>query len=172
MALSNPCHIEEDLHHLADARKVAMTDAFSCYLPAEIKRAQVYAEKYLFLDEGAKCPPCDLVCHIGDNPAGTKKSTGWCTWSCKSGRLPTIRRSSGLYIAIFHNRHLLLKEMYLSMGYPSYPLAAQSAGVAQYETFVPGLTYFDSLRALGNSMHVAQVGVAMGCLLLCSTTKP
>jgi hypothetical protein len=154
----------------AARKKQSCMSAFEVYLPAEIQRTEEYARRFLSLAT-EKCSPADLICHVGDNPAGTKVSKGWCTWSAKSCRLPTIRRSSGLYMAVFHNRHMLLKELYVAMGYPSYPLTALCCGVPQYEVFLEGLSYFDSLRALGNSMHVASVGSAVGALMLCTQIK-
>ena len=173
LSLTSELHLLEDLWHLRSARKLltmddAPHDAFACYLPAELDRARSYAEKYLNMDETKRCQPQDLIVHVGDNPAGTSQSKGWCTWSAASGKIPTIRRSSGLYLALFHNRHLVMKELYLSMGYPCFPAVAQAAGVAQYEVFLPQFTYFDCLRALGNSMHVASVGIVVGALMLCT----
>ena len=178
LSLSNSESILEDCHHLWAARarslqkygRTVPTSVFDLYLPNELRRAHVYATKYFQFDVEKRCLPCDLVAHVGDNPEGSDTSKGWTTWSAHSGKLPTIRRSSGLYFAIFENRHLLLRELYMSMGYPSMPACAQSAGLRCFNVFPHGLSYFDSLRALGNSMHVAQVGLATGVFML-STRK-
>ncbi|CAK9021496.1 unnamed protein product [Durusdinium trenchii] len=170
LVLSTDEHVQEDVWNLKAARRASpnlCSEGAGCYLRAELQRGRAYWERYESLPPDARRSPWDLVVHVGDNPAGTATSKGWCTWSAKSNALPTIRRRTGLYLALCHNRHLLLRELFLSMGYPTYPLASQVTGVPQYSVFLDGLTYFDSLRSLGNSFHVAQAGTAIGSLMLC-----
>ena len=127
-------------------------------------RAHAYWQKFLALEPSKRCELPDLVVHLSDNPAG---ESGWLTWSAVSGQIPTIRRSSGKFLSFHAGRHLILRELYLAMGYPTFPFAAQSAGVA-YRVFSPSVTHADMRRALGNSFHAVQVGVFMSALL-CST---
>ena len=70
-----------------------------------------------------------------------------------------------------YNRHLLLREMYLSMGYLTFDVSDFPYAFHAYRVFVPGLTWNDMKSALGNAMHVAQVGTFAGCLLLCTRRR-
>ena len=108
----------------------------------------------------------DLVVHLGDNPAG-----GWTTWSAISGRLPAFRQSGGIFYLPAYSRHLLLREMYLSMGYLTFDVRYRNFLKHAYRVFVPGVTWNDMRAALGNSMHVAQVGTFAACMLLCARRK-
>ena len=131
---------------------------------SEILRAQAYWHRYVGLDPSKRCELQDLVVRLNDNPAG---ASGWVTWSAISRQIPTIRRSSGKFLSFHAGRHLLLRELFLAMGYPTFPFAAASAGVP-YRVFTPSVTHTDMRRALGNSFHAVQVGVFM-LALLCST---
>ena len=135
-------------------------------LPSEVNRASAYNQKYLFLPEDFRCHRDDLVVHLGDSP-----QTGWTTWSGVSGVMPTIRRSGGLYYVPQLCRHLTLREMYLSMGYPTFVRQLGQDPTMAYRVFIPGTSWWDARRALGNSMHVAQVGVVVGSLLISSRLK-
>ena len=70
-----------------------------------------------------------------------------------------------------YRRHLLLREMYLGMGYLTFDVSMYSYSDHAYRVFVPGVSWNDMKGALGNSMHVAQVGTFTGCLLLCTRRK-
>ena len=163
--------LREDICHLsATGRRGSPWShgVFSLVNQSEWQRLLAYTAQYAQLT-GPKCEPEDLVCHIGDSP-----SSGWTTWSARSAALPTIRRCGSLYVNPFFGRHLLLKELFLSMGYPTFSLAHQVSNLPQqfaYQVFVPTLTWWDMRRALGNSMHVAQVGTFVGALLLTSRFK-
>ena len=69
-------------------------------------------------------------------------------------------------------RHLLLRELYLSMGYltfdvsPRFPYRQHA-----YKVFPEGVSWSDMRGALGNSMHVAQVGTFVGAMMLCTRKK-
>ena len=72
-------------------------------------------------------------------------------------------------------RQLLLREMYLSMGYLTFDVAPKFPyRLHAYKVFPPGVSWNDMRGALGNSMHVAQVGIVgifVGAMLLCSRRK-
>ena len=136
--------------------------------PAEFQSSRAFWSRYMSLEEDQRCHPSDLICHLGDNPGNTG---GWCTWSNHSGQLPTIRRTGGLYLSFAAGRHLILKELYLAMGYPCFPFAAQKAG-ALFRVFTESVSHSSMRKALGNSFHAAQMGVWMAALLSCVKMKP
>ena len=133
--------------------------------PAEKTRLLEYVSKYSKLQKPA-CPWRDLVCHLGDSPAN-----GWTSWSASSCRMPTFRKAGGLMFFPAHNRHMLLREMYLSMGYLTFDVSHWPYLSHGYRVFVEGLTWNDMRGALGNAMHVAQVGSFAGCLLLSTRSR-
>ena len=106
----------------------------------------------------------DLICHLGDDPAN-----GWYTWSARSNMLPTIRRSSGIFWSCAEGRQVLLKEMYAAMGFAAFDHLARVSGIAKFQVWRPTLTYRHMLQALGNSQHVANVGVFAVCALACAS---
>ena len=162
--------LAEDYKFLYEARKSRLPSAdmnprcpFSLYNDGERTRGRRYVELYRGLCHNRRCQPSDLVVHAGDNP------DTFCCWSAPSGRLPCIRRSSGLFLCPFQRRHMILKELYLSMGYPTFAEAAAVANVSLFRILSgPQVPYFAHMRALGNSMCVAQVGVVGAVLLLCA----
>mmetsp|Transcript_61052 Transcript_61052/g.133698 ORF Transcript_61052/g.133698 Transcript_61052/m.133698 type:complete len:469 (+) Transcript_61052:1-1407(+) len=135
-------------------------------LAAEQARLDDYVSKFWELPHTNRCDYSDLVVHLGDSPA-----TGWVTWSARHGVMPTIRRTGGLYYVPCLGRHLTLREMYLSMGYPTYVQYVGYDASLAYRVFTPQTSWWDARRALGNSMHVAQVGCFVGSLLLSSRSK-
>ena len=70
-----------------------------------------------------------------------------------------------------YGRHLLLREMYLAMGYLTFDVCRWRYATHAYRVFVPGLTWNDMKGALGNAFHVAQVGTFAGCMLMCTRRK-
>jgi hypothetical protein len=64
-------------------------------------------------------------------------------------------------------RQVILKELYCAHGFPTFECAATACGLTMFNPFVPGATYSDVRRLIGNGMHVAQVGVLMGVVLSC-----
>ena len=136
----------------------ATTSPLQAWSPAERERCAVYVQKWEKLHASERCEWPQLVCHLGDNPA-----TGWTTWSAKSQAIPTIRKSSGVFALPAAGRQLTQKELYLAMGYPTYPILAQTAQIPLYE--LNASRHSDHRRALGNSMHVASCGVFVTCFL-------
>ena len=159
--------IAQDVAQLGLRRK--HVDLNHCHHPMqvwtlpELEKASKYVSKYEVASE-PKCEWKDLVCHLGDDPRTEK---GWVTWSARSSAVPTLRKSGGLIAAPAAQRHLTLKELYLGMGYPTFDFAANVAQVKIYDAW-RGLTYHEARKALGNSMHAAQVGVFVACLLACT----
>ena len=130
----------------------------------ELLRAEEYVRRY---EQSTKrCGWWDLVCHLGDNPR-----TGWLCWSGSSNKIPTIRKSSGLFALPAAHRHLTVRELHGAMGFPVTPLLA---GVSQVPVFDPwrnGLSHARSRQALGNSQVVPNVGVITVCLMACCRFK-
>ncbi|CAE7223083.1 Trank1 [Symbiodinium sp. CCMP2592] len=130
----------------------------------EAKRLQAYVEAWAAasMRPSGVCDWEDLVCHLGDNPAA-----GWKSWSAVSNRLPTLRRCGGLMAMPAAGRHLLLRELFASMGFPTFEPLAAAAAVPLYQVFKPlsRLTYLHQRQALGNSQVVPQVGVFAACVL-------
>ena len=117
------------------------------------------------VEEKGMCHWQDLICHLGDNPVSQK---GWCTWSGASHAIPTLRRSGGMMWAPAFGRQVLLKELYSAMGFCVWPWQAALAGVSPYKVFIGNHPYTKSRQALGNSQHVASVGVFTCCALACT----
>lgn len=169
--------ILEDCHYLAQCRRQRIQyangfrsapSAWDVISPSELNSSRMFWHKYSSLEQCQRCNPLDLVCHLGDNPGN---QGGWLTWSNASGKLPTIRRTGGLFLSFGADRHLVLKELYLAMGYPCFPFLAARSG-ALYNVFTPSVTHSSMRRALGNSFHAAQMGVWMAGLLSCVKQKP
>ena len=135
---------------------------------ATFERANAYMRLYNQLGSDETCRLSDLIVHTGDDP---RNAGGWCTWSAKSSAIPTIRKSSSFFFSPNLMRHVLLLELYMSMGYPCFQWLSYPLGVPKYEVFYHPTAYNHAKQALGNSFHVAQVGVFMGCLLSCCTWK-
>ena len=76
-------------------------------------------------------------------------------------------------MAPFAGRHLTLQELHAGMGYPSVRRLALAAQVDTYTVYWPGtnISYSAMKQALGNSMHVAQIGVWMTIHLACRSLK-
>ena len=91
------------------------------------------------------CPSLDenLVYFLGD------RYEFGVTWSAISGKIPTYRCNSGLYIQRQSMKHLTSLDKMASLGWPVTPQAASAMGTTQ-------LPAIDRLRAsalAGNSMH-------------------
>ena len=117
--------------------------------------------------EEVSCPFRDLICHLGDSPG-----TGWWTWSAHSSRIPTIRRSCGIFWTCATGRQVFLKELYSAMGFPAFPHLAAAAQVPTFQVWRPGLTHKHMLQALGNAQHVANIGVFATCAMACAAPSP
>ena len=118
---------------------------------------------------GVPCSWEDFVAHTGDCPTGER--SGWCTWSLASNKLPTLRRSSGLYWAFAAERHISIRELYTAMGFPALDFLWQRPWMSRplpFECFPADFSWTDAKRALGNAQHVGCVGSFMGVLLLTS----
>lgn len=99
--------------------------------------------------------------YLGDNASYSL------TWSCVSGRLPTLRTGRGLCWCPHIHRWLTVNEHLATMGFPTYPDLARSMGVSVLQ--------FDDLsqarRFLGNAMHAGVAGVTLVVLLSCVRLK-
>ena len=157
------CLLAQHRHHLRNVRMTCIADLLNAN---EHDRVDAYTNRWASLSSSSRCAPEDLVCHIGDNPG-----PGWCTWSAVSGAIPTIRRSNGILYMPFARRHVTLKELFAVMGYPSFPSLAAAAGVNCFNVHHHPVSYATMRRALGNSMHVAQIGIWMGVHLACTMPK-
>lgn len=134
----------------------------------ERNRIRSYLWEYHKLPLHRQCLPQDLLVHVGDDPSN---EGGWCIWSGTNNRLPTLRRSGGMHVAPFQDRYVILKELYLAMGFPTMLWIAEKVQTPVYPVFRPLVPYGDALKALGNSQHVAQVGIFTGCCLMCIAAR-
>lgn len=94
---------------------------------------------------------------LGDNASAR------CTWSCGSGKLPTLRCTAGKYWSAMAKRWLTPRELLATMGFPVYEPLAASMGV-------PEMTFESSAAArhfLGNAMHASVAGVVVTTGLCC-----
>ena len=98
-------------------RRVGFTSYAQILNQLEHGRVKTYLELYEKLDPLKRCELEDLVLHIGDAP--NPNNGGWTTWSAVSNAIPTIRRSSGMFVAPARNRHLTLPELFSGMGFPA-----------------------------------------------------
>ena len=159
--LSDLSDVAEDTARLLGKSVPSMfLESMDQWTAAELWRADEYVRQWENLS-GPKCDWWDLICHVGDDPR-----TGWTTWSGRSSKIPTLRRSSGLMIWPAGHRHLTLRELYAAMGFPTTQALAAVARVPVYDHF-RGLTYSQSRQALGNSQVVPQIGCVVACALAC-----
>ena len=108
-----------------------------------------------------RCEARNLVVHLGDNP------DVMLVWSGRDGKVPTIRRSSGLLWVVDQGRWLTTREMYATMGFPTYRCLADVAGVPLMPVRPPGGTLAHARQGVGNAMHLACVGTVLLCTLAC-----
>ena len=170
MLLSDLADVQGDCQRLVACRPQRKALAGSedlepmeCWHASESERAAEYVR--LYEASTSKCGWWDFVCHLGDDP---RAQNGWRTWSCKSNRLPTIRRSCGLYAMPAAHRHLTVREIHASMGFPVTAQLSSMVGVPTYDPWRADLTHVQSRQALGNSQVVPQVGCITACLLACT----
>ena len=175
-------HVEEDtfqlasrrmhLKHLSPAERRGVSPLDVLNFP-EKKRLADYVTLWQQRPP-PKCTFADLAVHLSDQPGLNKfgERTGWVCWSAASNSVPTLRKSGGIMFSPNAGRQFLLKELYAGMGYPSFNFLADEAGVPQFEVFQPmlGLNYSHMKEALGNSQHVASVGV-FGAVALATTSQ-
>ncbi len=170
--------VAEDAFHVARTRlhlrgmplgDLSSMDPMNLFNQNEVERLHTYVQKWS-QSSTAVCCFEDLMVHLGDNP---KSEKGWTTWSAKSLAIPTLRRAGGLYASPCAQRQLLLRELYAGMGFPTFPELAKAALVPIYQVFRPtaGLWYSHMRQALGNSQHVASVGVFTACALASSCKR-
>ena len=84
-------------------------------------------------------------------------------------RISTFRHSGGLYWALGHDRWVLVKEMLAAMGWPTFPHLSDAALVP---IAIPKMPKSILRKKIGNSMHVANLGVLILCALLCTSWGP
>ena len=90
-------------------------------------------------------------------------SAGYRTWSCVSGKIPTLRMTGGLYWWPFLGRFSVPKEKLLFLGFPVEPCYATSLDV-------PLVGAADEHRAselAGNAMHLPSVALVELIALSC-----
>ena len=170
--------IDEDLFHIAQYRQhlrgyrlatqIHSLHPLAALNNSEMTRLRTYTHLWCQLDSGNRCGFEDLAVCLSDEPDG-----GWVTWSGVSSAIPTLRRSSGLIASPYAQRMFLLRELFASMGFASFPTLAKVAGVPLYQVHKPllGLKYSHMRQALGNAQHVANVGVFSACALACISKR-
>jgi len=121
--------------------------------------------RYLLTSRQASC----LASHEAHGSRGGSRAgslyvdlTQSLSFACPSLHVPTLRRSSDLIWSWRHSRWLLPTELALMMGFPIRSTCASASGVA-----VDTLTLAQP-QALGNAMHVANVGsIVVAALSAC-----
>jgi hypothetical protein len=101
----------------------------------------------------------DAVFHLGDNPLMRR------VWSA-SGRMPSFRRSMGILWHPFSGTVISGKERLAMMGWPCYYPLALAAGT--HMITVHNVAH--ARQMVGNSYHIAVVGVGLLVCLAC--TRP
>jgi hypothetical protein len=118
---------------------------------------QTYLNTYL--SKMAQCGALldwNTVFHLGDNPASHV------VWSVSSGRIPTLRkRSNSLMFYPLAGRHLTSNELLACMGWPVFKCLLQPGHVLIHIDHSEGMSF------IGNSMHLANVAVAVSSGLAC-----
>jgi len=125
--------------------------------PREIEALTIYNLKYVarFGREPHEDPNCAF--YLGDNPETHT------TWSCASGRLPTMRTGTSHFTWIPNRkRWITSKEFAAAMGFPVYPQLARAMNVPLLE-----LDTTEARSFLGNSMHAANLGLIVLVTLVC-----
>ena len=165
------------LKHLTTAQRMQMPPEALLGL-AEKQRVVDYVNLWVAQSEDKRCPfdIDDLAVHVSDNPGTNAAGTGqgWVCWSSTSNAIPTLRKSGGIIFSPALKRQYLLKELFAGMGFPSFNFLAEASGVPRFEIFQPtlGLGYRHMKSALGNSQHVANVGVFVACSLASTKLRP
>ena len=104
----------------------------------------------------------DLLVHLGDNPAA-----GFAKWSVPvKGKfmLPTLRKTWKVMWCPYRSRWMTIGERALAMGFPAYRELQIRCGL-----FVPAFQWHQR-NLLGNSMHLACIGVWQACVAACCAT--
>lgn len=128
----------------------------------EVLRAEYY--QCLWQERTGRDPAAEaeLVFNLGDNPDG-----GWCTWSAPAlgssvFQVPTFRRNWTVLWLPALRRWLTQKERLALMGFPSYEPLARA-----YGTTTMHFTRDECKQALGNCMHVANIGAWQAVVAAC-----
>ncbi|CAE6970572.1 unnamed protein product [Symbiodinium sp. CCMP2592] len=133
----------DDLSYLLNSRELEQKEAYEC----------LYRQRF-----GSNAEEDEDCCvYLGDNVRWTV------TWSASSGRIPTLRRSSGRMWNNSRKRWMCPVEKLACHGYPVTKEAASVLGV-------PALPVLDPLRAdsvCGNSMHFSNCALVLLCGLTC-----
>ena len=99
-----------------------------------------------------------LLYHLQDNPHNHL------TWSANSRKMPALRRDSRFVWSPFLKRWVTFNERLAGMGWPVYMEQATSANVAQW---IPPSRCVEVQHALGDSIHIANLGVVIAVGLSC-----
>ena len=111
--------------------------------------------------------------HLPDNDPDcffdlTDNAANRLTWSCVSGKIPTLRTGSSKCWSPCRKRWLTVNELLAVMGFPTYEPLARSMGVQTMEF----QTRSQAKALLGNAMHAGVAGVAVLVCLSCVRLKP
>ena len=121
-------------------------------------RLKKYTQKWW---NGKGCPADRDTCcvfNLTQNPDFTL------SWTTAQGRMPTFTTGcSRMWVPVLR-RWLLPRELAAAMGFPTYGVLAAAVGV-------PVETQVLSAHAIGNSMHVGNVGTVIAVTLACARWK-
>ena len=131
--------------------------------PGERLRLAAYLRRWKQRGWGEASGCSNLVLNLGDNP-----EAGWVSWSAPRAwgghfAIPTLRRAWTVQWLLALRRWLTRGERLVLMGFPACPELAQLYGL-------PGpfqISWRTSKKAVGNAMHVANVGVWQAVVAAC-----
>ena len=128
--------------------------------PWEMERLHHY--RHLWSGRRVMGTDLDLVVNLGQSPAA-----GFVNWSAPAigstkAMLPTLRKCHKLMWCPQWGRWMAVGELAVAMGFPCYQSLLHQLGLPH--AFCPG---WDERNLLGNSMHLACVGVWQACVAAC-----
>jgi hypothetical protein len=149
------------------ARAAGSVDLSYVLTSAEARRLDAYLKQWHSKFDSVPHSHSDLVFNLGDNP-----EAGWLYWSAPTRNaprfcMPTLCRSWRVLWLPAFNRWLTVGERLTLMGFPSHPSLAQQYGMsAPYQ-----LPWHIAKQTIGNSMHLANVGVWQAVVAACVIMK-
>ena len=142
---------------IACCSSLSMLDLTELLTPREQESLHDFTAAYVKKRGCLPCCDANAFFFLGDNASNRL------TWSCGTGKLPTMRCTRGKYWSPMARRWLTARELLACMGFPTYPILARNMGVAEMA--------FDSATSaqsfLGNAMHASVAGVLLTTCLTC-----
>lgn len=125
------------------------------YLLTDRQQKVLHTHQKRWMQEHGTDPAKDVCCTVDLSQSAERSSTR------RSHSLATFRRNSSRIWSPSRRRWLLARERAACMGYPVYEDLAQAAEVPMDSALAAGPDY-----AIGNAMHVANLGCVLMTALL------